>query len=354
MNPRMLKSALSTVFAAVTLSVAAGESYNVFFVSDLHFGDRETFAVSDPATGKLRTKKDPDRMAKLLPDIRKMFRHMAERFDARTAFVVQGGDLVEGYAKDQDAHAAQLRQALAEMTALLPRPVVGVNGNHDSNGKFGRAAFKAVMLPHLRQALARPDLNDPFDFTIRKGDDLWIFTDYFSDKPSKTRLDYPIRVLRELQWRPRYVFLVVHSPLIQLPNRKHDRMLDELAKHRSFIICGHTHQNMLLVAKRSGNRITQFSINSFFNPRLKQNRFAKTVSTLELFLPHLKRRSEKFNLWDRVQAEVVPALVQVWFAKGGGYAKLDISDAGVAITAQSFDLSQDPVVVLPAESGGRK
>ena len=134
----------AATFAALTL---AGENYNVFFISDLHFGDRETYLVADPATGKLRTKKDPDRMKKVRPHLEAMLRHMAAQFDDRTAFVVQGGDLVEGWAKDEAAHAAQLEQALECTTALLPRPVLGVNGNHDANGEYGRAAFNAVMVP---------------------------------------------------------------------------------------------------------------------------------------------------------------------------------------------------------------
>ena len=332
----------AAAFAALTV---AGESYNIFFVSDLHFGEKETFEVVDPASGKLRTRKDPNRLPQIMPAMRAMFKRMAEQCDDKTAFVVQGGDLVEGWAKDKDAHAAQLKQGLGEITSALKVPVIGVNGNHDANGKFGRAAFNEVMLPYMRRVLNQPDLSDPSDFTIRKGDDLWIFTDYFSAKPAKTRLDYPLRVLRELKWKPRYVFLVVHTPLLQLPNGKHVRMMNELAKYRSFVLCGHTHQNMLLVAKRPQGTIVQFTVNTLLKPDVKQDRFTKIINTKELFLPQLKRRTEKWKVWDKVQVELVPFISQVWYAKGAGYAKLDVSDAGVRITVQSVDLTQAPIVI---------
>ena len=74
----------------------------------------------------------------------------------------------------------------------------------------------------------------------------------------------------------------------------------------------------------------------------------KIINTPELFMPHLKRRSEKFKVWDKVQVELVPFLSQVWFARGGGYAKLDISDEGVTITVQSLDVAQKPLVIFPA------
>lgn len=345
MMRNILKTLLPAVAAAVTLCAASGENYNVLFISDTHFGDADTYEVIDAASGKLRTKKDPRRMEKALPAYRAMFKDMAAHADSRTAFVVEGGDLVEGWAKDQAAHAAQLRQAMTEMKSFFSCPILGVTGNHDANGKFGRAAFDEVMLPHLREAAKQPDLKDG-NYTVRKGDDLWIFHDYYLGGSTRERLDFPIRILRGLDWKPRYVFLVTHAPLLQFPNAAINELLAELDKYRSFILCGHTHRTLLLTAKRPGGTITQFSIGTLFTADTKKAMFKVVASTPEEFLPELRRRATRFKCLDEVEKNLIPYLTEAWFIKGHGYAKIDISDAGVTITVQSAYLAQKPIVVL--------
>lgn len=340
MKLRPLALLASLLFAACAV---AGENYNVLFISDTHFGDADTFEVD--GSGKFRTKKDPHRMEKALPAYQALFKDMAGRVNAETAFVLSGGDLVEGWAKDQASHAAQLRQALTELKSFFTCPILSINGNHDSNGQFGRAAFEEVMVAHLREAAKKPKLKGA-NYVIRKGGDLWIFHDAYIGKSARERYEYPIQVLRKLDWRPRYVFLVTHSPLLQFTNGPINDLLKELDKHHSFILCGHTHQTQLLTAKRPGGTITQFSVGTCFTEDMKRAQYRVTATTPEQIMPELKRRANKFKNWDKVYRELVPYLSQAWFAKGQGYAVLDISDAGVTITVQSAQLKQKPMVIL--------
>lgn len=310
---------LSLLICGMAAALGAGESYNFTFFSDTHFADPETYS-HDPndrfhfPDGK----KDPLRPQKAMPVYRAMFDRMAKSFDKETKFAICAGDMIDGFAKSPELHAGEVQKAVDFLTRAIPRPVYIINGNHDTHSRGGVEAYHRVMLPYLEKLTG--EKLTATDYTVRIGDDLFIFADYFGHR-GKERMAFVLETLQKLTWKPRYVFVVIHGPILPKGSPLHDRVLTELGKFNGFILCGHKHKMLLLECKTPDGVVTQFGATTLLQPVEARNRLFPPV-TGDAAL-------------GKETVTVTFPMTRIWFCRGQGYAHIFVSDAGVEAVIHS-------------------
>jgi len=154
---------LTWLLPGLAFSLAA---YEVIVLGDLHydapeFHERE--ASGSESSGGKTTYKIKGWQPEQTPA---MLDAAAGRVSPDTAFVVQLGDLVEGYAGNADVGYRRFVPAVAELKRRFPPPLYFVKGNNDAALNGGRA-FDDIMLP------------------IMSGD-------FKPDRPLKTRADHTL------------------------------------------------------------------------------------------------------------------------------------------------------------------
>jgi len=313
--------------------LGAGETYNFFMVSDTHWGAPESFST-DP---KVKTKKDIYRAEKAAPLYHALFADIAKKSDNATKFLIHAGDMIEGRAKDEATHFAELEKSWTLMTKYVKLPIYLVKGNHDASGPGGKEAFARFM--QAKSPVASPRTN----YTVSVGNDLFIFVEYHD------ALKFVRKTLAELKNTPRYIFLVVHQDIVPF-NAKSIKALCELAaKYNMIVLHGHTHSTRQLdFAPPTGGRLTTFSVGTYLNPDAKLMRYRKTVTDpANVFARYLKKRCKTPEMKDMVTTGCVPYVSNfAEFSSGQkmhGYAKITVSDSGVTVSLQSGDLTQSPV-----------
>ena len=117
-----------------TLELPGNDSYNFFMFSDTHFGTAKRFCTDPKAPKKHRTRKNIHRADKAMPHYKALFSHIARSADPKTKFIIEGGDLIEGCAVNEEAHKQELTDALAFMKKYFPFPIYMVKGNRARRG----------------------------------------------------------------------------------------------------------------------------------------------------------------------------------------------------------------------------
>ena len=266
----------SLLICGMAAALGAGESYDFTFFSDTHFADPETYSHDPNDRWHFPDgKKDPQRPAKAMPIYRAMFDRMAKSFDDKTRFAICAGDMIDGFAKSPELHAGEVQKAIDFLTTDIPCPVYIINGNHDTHSRGGVEAYHGVMLPYLEKLTGKK--LTATDYAVRVGDDLFIFADYFGHR-GKARMAFVLETLRNLTWKPRYVFVVIHSPILPKGSPLHDRVLTELGKFNGFILCGHKHRMQLLECKTPNGVVTQLAATTLLQVPEARNRLGKPVT----------------------------------------------------------------------------
>ena len=334
----MMKRLLTLLALAAFFVLAAGEDYDFYFLSDLHFGPEATIA----ANAKIRAKGNVHRSDRAMPAYENMFRHMAEHADAKTRFLIQCGDMVEGDAKGEAEHRAQLDLALGLLKKYFKFPVYHVLGNHDARGEGGPEAIRAVLLPDLAKTLGRDSLNDT-SYTVAVGDDLFVFADY-----AETREGWPFlrKTLGLLEKRPRYLFVVIHVPVVHLVKPP---IVDLLAKYDAIVLSGHVHTGYAVVYRKDGGTLAQVTVSSCLPADVAKLRGGISGSGPDACRAYMEKvakgRYKPESLMKKYDAEWAPYLSGYTAFKGSGFLKIHVSDGGVRLEYQSANLQNPPASV---------
>ncbi len=256
---------LMWLLTGLMFSLAA---YEVIVLGDLHydapeFHERE--ASGSESSGGKTTYKIKGWQPEQTPA---MLDAAAERMAPDTAFVVQLGDLVEGYAGNADVGYKRFAPAVAELKRRFPLPLYLVKGNNDAALNGGQA-FDDIMLPIMSEEF-KPDkpLETRADHTLMHENDLYIFFDGI-----KPDVEFVERSLAEHP-DARNVFFLTHYPVLPAlrnqfaddivlgrPDRSDPRrkLLKLLAGRNAIVLCGHIHRTTLTRYRDENGQITQLS-----------------------------------------------------------------------------------------------
>ena len=334
----MMKRMLTLLALAAFFVLAAGEDYDFYFVSDLHFGPEATIAPN----AKIRAKGNVQRSDRATPAYENMFRHMAEHADAKTRFLVQCGDMVEGDAKGEAEHREQLNFALGLLKKYFKFPVYHVLGNHDARGEGGPEAIRAVLLPDLAKSIGRDSLENT-NYTVAVGDDLFVFSDF-----SEVVKDWPFlrETLKSLEKRPRYLFIVTHVPFVHLARRP---IVDELVGYNAIVLSGHVHAGYSVVYRKDGGSLAQVTVSSCLPTDVAKLRGGISGTGPDACRAYMekvaKNRYKPESLMKKYDAGWAPYLSGYAAFKGCGYLKIHVSDGGVRLEYQSANLQNPPASV---------
>ncbi|MBQ9503018.1 MAG: metallophosphoesterase [Lentisphaeria bacterium] len=344
--------------AAVLVSLLqAGESYNFFMISDPHLGAAETYCTDPAVPKKFRTKKDIRRADKCMPAFLAMCEDMVKKSDGNTRFLFEAGDLVEGGTKGEEVHKQVLTDAIGLLKKYFKIPIYMVKGNHEAYGMGGENAYRTVLLGELAKTLGKEKL-EYSNYAFMQGGDLYIFIDCYSGAKAG-QWKFVRETLRSLKEKPRYVFVCMHPPVIPSHwNQQEIRgICDLLLDHNAVLLCGHCHQNSVTVFEKNGKKLVQVTVSTFLDPKPKKMPVRPAENTVKQRLDGY--RNSLKNRWKN--ASFIPEFDREWAAHiteyrnfgGAGYAKFDVSDAGIAATYQSVLLDRPPVTVRIRDAAGK-
>jgi len=256
---------LTWLLTGLAFSPAA---YEVIVLGDLHYDApefREQGAPGSEVSGGRAMSKVKGWQPEQTPA---MLDAAAEQISPDTAFVVQLGDLVEGYSGNADVGYKRFAPAVAELKRRFPLPLYFVKGNNDAALNGGQA-FDDIMLPVMSGEfkLDKP-LETLANHALMHENDLYIFFD--SIKPDVEFVE------RSLVAHPdaRNVFFLTHYPVLPAlrnqfaddivlgrPDRSGPRrkLLKLLAGRNAIVLCGHIHQTTLTRYRDADGQITQLS-----------------------------------------------------------------------------------------------
>lgn len=194
--------------------------------------------------------------------------------DARTRFVLQMGDLIQGDCGNPEVHRKMLDDSVEMLKSYFPDlPFVTVVGNHDVRGTGADSAYKEYMMPKMSGELGKEIRKTTFSYDA--GDDAFIVVD-FNDPD-----DAEIEKLLDDTKGARHTFIVSHGPIIPTDTnscrwffhgwdteyhtgaRRHFRRL--FAEREAICLCGHVHRTDFADWYGDGGRITQLTMNSVWS-----------------------------------------------------------------------------------------
>ena len=338
------------LFGVICAVLYAGTEYDFYMISDTHFGTLQSFGENPPP--KLLRK--GQRADAVLPLFHAFFASMRKSMDEKTAFIIHGGDLIEGNAHDKDSQIKQFTEARKLLKEYFACPIYMVRGNHEASGLHGGEAYKEQIAPAI--ALLAGKSTDTVHYTINHGEDIFIFLDAYANG----WLNYVGDILKGIHGKPRYLFVVMHPD--QLPHVRKDvvTLFQLLAPYKAVVLTGHTHRTRLLKYARFGNETPQFTIGSHLYAPSRVMQYKAKTTVMKDFLDNFRnlrvRTPEQIAFFDK---EIVPYLSYYEEHYGGsdkfqaqGYAKIHVSDAGVIADIQSGDLNQKPFQITILDSKG--
>lgn len=318
--------------------LSAGESYSFLMISDTHFGSADSF--SEKIRGSKRTRAD-----KAMPLYRKLFKDMAAK---KGLFLIHAGDVIEGYAKDDDAQKKEFEKSIALLKEYFTFPIYYVRGNHETSG--GSFGYENALLPEISRN-AKTELKTA-NYTVKQGKDIFIFVDCYS----KGWLAFIDKTLKSLSTKPRYLFIVLHQDLL-LPFRDKatQRMMKRLATYNTIILHGHTHCTVKLSQKIDGRIITAFSVGTQLSSRKAFP--ANAVTDFSKQLARINRQAG-FDRYPRkkefFEKESLPNVCGFQdFSNNGsvqGYVQIKVSDSGIHALIYGSDPKQKPLEVTLLET----
>ena len=126
------------LFGIICAVLYAGTEYDFYMISDTHFGTLQSFGENPPS--KLLRK--GQRADAVLPLYSAFFASMRNSMDEKTAFIIHGGDLIEGNAHDKDSQIKQFTEARKLLKDYFACPIYMVRGNHEAAGLHGGEVYK--------------------------------------------------------------------------------------------------------------------------------------------------------------------------------------------------------------------
>lgn len=341
-----MKFLITLYFTAAVFLLYGAEKYHFFLVSDTHLGAAETYCTDPAAPPRSRTKKDIHRADKVMHLYNDVFADIAKKSD-KNSFVIEAGDLIEGFTHNKDVHKKVLSDAINLMTRHIKTPIYMICGNHEFVGIGGMEAYKETFLPAAAKLAGREKLENT-NYFMNYGKDLYVFADYF---PTPNRFAFLKKVLQEQKTKPRYVFFIIHAPPMYDWNFGEDAILlfELLAEYNGIILAGHNHQNTVTKFEKNGKAVRQVTVStSIFDGNIRRNWIIQSSQDLEYFKKSVilkAKRRKVFSFIPVFEKQWCPFLTEYKKFNGTGYAKFDISDDGVSVSFQSADLTRKPVTL---------
>jgi hypothetical protein len=272
-------AAAGLALAPQSAPAAERDTFSFVLLGDLHFDRLEHHDMAWLEKNKGGDLSQIKNYSRITADITpKLFATVHESVaEAKAAFVLQVGDLVEGLCGTEELAARQDSEAVAFIRdATLGVPFVFTKGNHDVTGDGAAAAFAHVFHPFLSEQTAGFTGDGKLtsaNYTIEHGGALFCFFDAY-DKGS---LDWLEAALAKRT--ARHCFVVIHPPVVPYGARatwhlyssdrdkaRREKLLALLGKQNAFVLGGHIHKfSTLTRTTPGGGRLVQLAVSSIIN-----------------------------------------------------------------------------------------
>lgn len=261
-----MKKSLSALFLLFSVALIASE-YNFTALGDIHY-DGEKYHVSPPsnATRKLERKRNfgmwkSGRADAVLAAAAKA------ACDNKSAFVVQLGDLIQGYCENTQLQEMMFVDGYPRVRGYFPdHKFYAIRGNHDAKIEkmYINTPAEKEFFPRVAKELGRKSLAGTY--TIRHGKDLFIFFDGFYGS-RKSVAD--VRQALESNPDARYVFFLTHLPVLTCSVGNPGWLIPAvapiskmLAKVNAVILTAHTHLPSFVSLDTPDGALSQMVVSS--------------------------------------------------------------------------------------------
>lgn len=343
----ILSLALLLIFTGLT----AQESYRIIFLGDTHF-DAEDEKYHTPGISKASSR-DTEMWKERLPQL---LTAAAKKAGADTAFVLQGGDFVEGGSGSGAAHRNMLEDGYKKLQSFFPVPFIAVLGNHDVSSRLlptekgpgiqqiTRNFVTEKILPVIRNTKHISGVmvsNRGTDIAFRYGKDLYFLMNF---NGYGTNPDFVKEVL-EKNADARYKIILTHAGPVSwdvrwMPNwrlygsksiKVRNEMLELFQKHNCIFLTGHYHGIASLEYTTEKGSIYQIQGCCVWTPDIPEKVTPIHAGPAEY--GKFIQRSKHLNAAQK-QALIdffKPGMKSYYYAKGAGYMTLDISEKEVVV-----------------------
>lgn len=328
-----------------------GQDYSIIFLGDTHYDeDSKRLHPTDNPKDKAKAS-DVEMWKERLPEL---LTAAGKQIDAKTVFVIQGGDLVEGGTFTAGAHKNMLEDGYKKVQSYFSIPLLTVRGNHDVSGRAFRPAITGAyknfaaeyVIPAIQRVEGIRDLTvDPpgINIAFRYGKDLYILVDFNRGLANAAFL----KNILEKNADARYKILITHSAPVpwntsarpewrlygnkDITPEKRNAMIELFQKYNCIFLAGHTHRigylkystekgaiyqvmnNCVRVPQTPPEPVPQDSDLSGYGTKIMQSRYPSAAYTKEL--------AEYFK----------PGIKSYYYARGAGYMILNISDQHITV-----------------------
>lgn len=347
---RFFRSAIFLAAFLIFVTCTAGDSYRVIFLGDTHY-DAEDARLHPEGISKARerdTEMWKERLPKLLTAANK------KATESKTAFVLQGGDMVEGGGGTADAHWNMLVDGYKCLQSYFSVPFLTVAGNHDVSSRVQKGEKGAFQIyqdfatQHVLPAIQKLDgvsniqvSPSKMDFAFRYKQDLYLLLNF---NGAGTRLDFLQKVLEE-NADARHKIITTHAGPIPwdvrwMPNwrfygqcalERRDAALDLFQKHNCIVLSGHYHGISALEYTTEKGTIHQIQNCSVWTPNIMEVFEPISKSAEKYGTNLLKSRYIKPEQQQELINRFKPGLKYYTYGGGAGYMTLEISDDKVVV-----------------------
>lgn len=343
------RTILSLAFLLIFIGLTAQDSYRIIFLGDTHFDAEDE--KYHPAGVSKASARDIGMWKERLPQLLKA---AAKKADANTAFVLQGGDMVEGGSGTAATHTNMLVDGYKCLQGFFPVPFLTVAGNHDISSKvlkgepqahiIYRNFAKEHLLPVIKSVKGVSGVmvsTRGTDIAFRYGKDLYFLMNF---NGYGTSPDFVKEVL-EKNADARYKIILTHAGPVSWdvrwrPNwrlygnvKVADRnvMLELFQKHNCIFLTGHYHGIASLEYTTEKGSIYQIQGCCVWTPDIPEKVTPIHAGPAEY--GKFIQRSKHLNTAQK-QALIdffKPGMKSYYYAKGAGYMTLDISEKEVVV-----------------------
>ena len=264
MKYRFVRVLFGAFLGLLTLAAAADEAaYRAMFLGDVHYDAKE---YHPGYTKKKAFKRNVTMWKSATPQL--LEAASAEAAKENVAFVVQLGDITQGYADTPELQEKMLRTAFLKLKPFFAdRPLLAVKGNHDVRGRSGNDNGPAErgLLPLVAAEKNLGTLADG-NYAFMQDKDLFIAVDGFVGMKEVVEF-----VRKSLEAHPdaRYVFLMTHLPVLPgsvqnpvwlLPG--YEEIAAMLETRKALVIAAHTHRPSLTTRTTPRGTLPQIVVSS--------------------------------------------------------------------------------------------
>lgn len=359
-----MKKSVLLILAFSFFFVLAGADYKVMLLGDLHF-DSEQYhiAPNGEKSGNANTIRHSNMWKKQSPE---MLANSAKILDKSFPFVIQLGDIVEGYAATTEQLCQMLTDSFYAVKKFYPEhKFLSVKGNHDVrrvitkkvNGSLQNIslwehdAYNKSFLPLIAKELDRKSLES--HFSVSFNNDLYIFYDDFADE--QTSVNFLKKTLSDNP-SVRHVFFITHIPLLPCSTKKPwnlapraSEIIKLLADRNAIILAGHTHAASFIKVKVNGKPLTQLVISSLgylWNKKNAMDIFAEDLKQYLFKLDNIQKQNPKLaDVKNYLNTMTVEELIIYNVRSIQGFAMMKVNDDNSVFAEIYNDDSSKPVLV---------